>query len=111
MRHKEKIKMKEKEISQRFKKIAEEYKGYRNTALLISWVRCRIEEGLLKTGSEFDPIIGNYIALLDALYKLEQFESILKDEEPGTKALVDLINIARNSEQLDKFCNELKNKK
>lgn len=87
----------------RYKELSKEFAQFRSTTRLICWLRFRIEERLLETGPEEDVTTGVYIGLLTALYRLEQFEDILKDEEPGNKAVMDILSLARILQKEDLF--------
>lgn len=97
---------------ERFKRLAEEFKQYRNTTRLICWLRFRIQDRLLESGLEDDVTTGIYIGLLNSLYRLEQFEDILKEEKPEDRACIDLLSILRTiKSEPDIFNNEKVNTK
>ena len=100
------------EARERFKRLAEEFKQYRNTTRLICWLRFRIQEYLLESGPEEDVTIGIHIGLLNALYRLEQFEDILKEEKPEDRACIDILSLFRAiKREPDIFNNEKVNTK
>lgn len=84
-----------KAAAKRLEELSKEFAPWRNTTRLIGWLRYRIEDRLLNAGEEEDVTTGIYIALLSAMYKLQQFEGLLKESSPDDKAIKDILNMAR----------------
>ena len=84
-----------KAASKRLEELSKEFVSWRNTTRLIGWLKYSIEDRLLNTGEEEDAKTGIYIALLNAMYRLQQFEGIIKKDSPEDNAIKEILNIAR----------------
>ena len=81
--------------SEKLQEIAKKYYSSRNTTRLISWVSSQIEMQLLDEANNDEFTTGMYIAMLNALYRLKQFEGLIKESTPETKAVEQVLNMAR----------------